>query len=135
MEIQQVKEMTNDHGKKWLDMWFNDKEILGVEVGGDNKSRKEFTIIYNSVTRNWRTGEIVNEEVCTAVLPNKETNNNGCCFFGNLQHFAMNYAAGLSGVRLRMSNNGRLIWPVWYTEKDDFLRWKKYYDEMMQKYS
>ena len=48
---------------------------------------------------------------------------------------SMCYAEGKTNVRLRLCNSGKLMWPVWYTEKEDFLQWKKFYDEMMQKYS
>ena len=136
MELQQVKEMTNDYGKKFLDFWFKEKEILGVERGGNNNCRKEFTIVYVSENLDWHTGKVTSTEICTAVLPDKDSKNDGCCFFGDLQHFSMVYAEEKSGVRLRMNpQNCKLMWPVWYTEEKDFLRWKSYYDEMMKKYS
>lgn len=125
MELQQVMAMTNDHGKKFLNMWFAKKNIIGVEKTESNVCRKEFTIIYSELKG----------DIFTAVLPCAETTNNGCCFFGNLEHFAMCYAEGKSGVRLRLRNSGKLMWPVWYTEEEDFARWKACYDEMMQKYS
>jgi hypothetical protein len=125
MEKEKVYQMTNDHGKRFLNDWFLSKEILGIERTESNISRKEFTIIYRYPDGN----------ICAAVLPDESTINNGCCFFGDLQHFAMCYAEGKTNVRLRLCNSGKLMWPVWYTEKEDFLQWKKFYDEMMQKYS
>ena len=135
MELQQVKEMTNDFGKKFLDTWFKGCTILGYERTESDKSRKEFTIIHVSVNKDWRTGKVLSQEVCAAILPDNDTKDDGTCFFGDLKHFAMCYAEGKSGVRLRLRSNGHLMWPVWYTEREDFLRWKSFYDEMMQKYS
>lgn len=127
MELQQVKEMTNDFGKKFLDSYFKGYDIVGIERE-HGESRNEFMIIYTYIYKN-------EKKVCAAVLPNKNSRNDGTCFFGDLKHFAMCYAEDKSGVRLHLQNNGHLMWPVWYTEKEDFLRWKKFYDEMMQKYS
>ena len=45
MELQQIKQMTNDHGKKFLDMWFAKTNIIGGEKTKSNIGRKEFTII------------------------------------------------------------------------------------------
>lgn len=117
--------MTNEHGKKFLNTWFAKKNIIGIEKTESNVSRKEFTIIYSELK-----GKIL-----TAVLPCVESPDNGCCFFGDIGHFAMCYAEGKSGVQLRLRNNGNLMWPAWYTEKEEFLRWKTFYDEIMQKYS
>lgn len=127
--------MTNEHGKKFLESYFKGREILGVEVTESNKGRREFTMLYVSVNKDWNTGKVKGKEVCAAILPDKDTRDDGTCFFGNLRHFAMCYAEDLSGVRLRLQNNGHLMWPVWYTEREDFLRWKSFYDEMMQKYA
>ena len=127
MELQQVKQMTNDFGKKFLDTYFKSYEIIGVERE-HGASRNEFIIVY---TYMWK-GE---RKVSTAVLPNKDSKDDGTCFFGDLKHFAMYHAEDKSGVRLRLQNNGQLMWPVWYTDREDFLRWKSFYDEMMRKYS
>lgn len=135
MELQQVKEMTNVHGKKFLDMWFKDCKILGIEIGGSNSCRKEFTLVYESVNHDRYSGKITGTEICTAVLPNKDSSNDGCCFFGDIEHFAMVYAEEKANVRLRMNYNCKLMWPVWYLEKEDFLRWKSFYNEMIRKYS
>lgn len=123
MELQKIMEMTNGHGKEFL-RWFENCSILGTEVTEENSSRKEFTFIYRHE----------DGKVCAAVLPVKESSNNGCCCFGNLEHFAMAYAAGKSGIRL-LPRKGGFMWPVWYTEQKDFERWRAFYDEIIEKYS
>lgn len=127
MELKDLMSMTNEHGRKFLDMWFKtftSKELLGIERTESNILRKEFTIVY-----------LGSDSVRTAVLPDASTTNKGCCFFGDLQHFAMCYAEEKSGIHLRLGNNGHLMWPWWYTEKEDYLRWKGFYNEMFKKYS
>ena len=122
MDIQQLKEMTNDYGKKFVG-WIENNRILGVEITESNQLRNEFTVLYES-----------QNGVYTAILPNKDDKNDGCCFFGDLQHFAMCYAAGKTGLITKWMGH-KMIWPAWYTEKELFDEWKRHYDSMMQKYS
>lgn len=121
---EKVLEMTNDFGKKFFG-WISKYEILGIERTPSDDLRKEFTVIFRDS----------DSCVCAAIFPDACTNNDGCCFFGDLEHFAMRYAEQMAGVTLRLRNNGHLMWPVWYLTEEDFLRWKKFYDEMKQKYS
>ncbi len=124
MQLQEIMEMTNEYGKKFLSSYLKNADFLGIEKTESNISRKEFTLITKE-----------RGKIYAAILPDKGTNDDGSCFFGDLNHFAMCYAEGKSGIRLHLQNSGKLMWPVWYTEKEDFLRWKKIYDEMMQKYA
>lgn len=121
---QTILGMTNEAGKKFF-RWIEKYDILGIEKTNSDISRKEFTVIYRDS----------DSCVRAAIFPDSSTTNDGTCFFGDLKHFAMCYAEEKAGVRLRLRNNGSLYWPAWYLEKEDFLRWKKFYDEMMQKYS
>lgn len=122
--MEEILSMTNEAGRKFC-RWLKDYEILGTERTPDNISRKEFTVIYRNKER----------AVCTAVLSDKDNKDDGSCFFGDLRHFAMCYAQQMAGVSLRQMYNGALAWPVWYLNENDFLRWKGFYDGMMQKYS
>lgn len=123
MELKEIESMTNNHGKKFLG-WLAGCNILGVERTETNICRKEFTLVYEG-----KSG------VMTAVLSDRGTENDGNCFYGNLEHFAMNFAAEKSGIRLKLRNSGNIMWPAWYTSQEDFNRWKVFYDEIMQKYS
>lgn len=126
MEFAEVYSMTNSHGRKFLDMWFRNYEFLGVEITPSNVSRNEFTLVFRDT----------DGEIRAAILPDSKKNDDGTCFYGDLKRFSMIYAEEKSGVKLRMNmNNCQLIWPVWYTNETDFLRWKVFYDEMMKKYS
>ena len=125
MELQKIKEMTNDHGKKFLDMWFTKKEILGVEKTKSNIGRKEFTIVYREL----------GGDIRTAVLPCSENSNDGCCFFGNLEYFVRFYALEQNNIKVKWSNNGNVMWPVWYTSKEDFQRFLRTYKALEAKYS
>jgi hypothetical protein len=122
--MEEILSMTNEAGRRFC-AWLKDCEILGTERTPDNISRKEFTVIFKDKERAIRT----------AVLSDKESNDDGSCFFGDLYHFACNYAAQMAGVKLRISTYGKIAWPIWYLNENDFLRWKGFYDEMMQKYS
>ena len=124
MEKEKVLSMTNEFGKKFFG-WISKYEILGIEKTDSNISRKEFTVIFKDS----------DSCVRAAIFPDADTKDDGTCLFGDLKHFAMCYAEQMSGVRLRLTNSGHLYWPVWYLGEEDFLRWKKFYDEMMQKYS
>lgn len=121
---EKILEMTNDYGKKFFG-WISKYEMLGIEKTTNNISRHEFTVIFRDSDNCVRA----------AIFPDADTTNDGTCFFGDLEHFSMCYAEEKANVRLRLRNNGHLYWPVWYLEKEDFLRWKKFYDEMKQKYS
>ena len=116
--------MTNDFGIKFFS-WISRYEILGIEKTPSNEKRKEFTVLFRNS----------DNQVCAAVFPDASTKNDGTCFFGDLEHFSMCYAEQMAGVTLRLRNNGHLMWPAWYLSEEDFLRWKKFYDEMKQKYS
>jgi hypothetical protein len=122
---EKVLEMTNDAGKKFFRGCIEKYDILGIETTPSNISRKEFTIVYRDSDGCIRT----------AILPDSSTNNDGTCFFGDLKHFSMCYAEEKANVHLRLTNSGHLYWPAWYLNEEDFLRWKKFYNEMMQKYS
>lgn len=124
MEFIEVYNKTNNHGKKFLDTWFKNSEILGIEITESNKLRREFTIVYKAVVG-----------FATAILPLSTENCDSCCFFGDIEHFSMIFAEEKANVKLKLRNNGRLLWPVWYLKKEDFLRWEKYYNEMVKKYS
>ena len=121
---EKILSMTNDFGKKFFS-WISRYEILGIEKTPSDERRKEFTVIFRDSDGCVRT----------AIFPDADSTNDGTCFFGDLEHFSMCYAEEKANVRLRLRNNGHLYWPVWYLEKEDFLRWKKFYDEMKQKYS
>lgn len=112
MELQQIKQMTNDHGKKFLDMWFAKKDIIGVESTKSNILRKEFTIIYRELKG----------DVHTAILPCAETSDDGCCFFGDIKYFNILYALEQNNITPKWGNNGYVMWPVWYTSKEEFSR-------------
>lgn len=122
--MEEILSMTNEAGRKFC-RWLKDCEILGTERTPDNISRGEFTVIYKNRER----------AILAAVLSDTDNKNDGSCFYGDLYHFACNYAAQMVGVQLRTNTFGKIAWPVWYLKEDEFLRWKKYYDEMMQKYS
>ena len=121
---EKILEMTNEYGKKFFS-WISKYDILGIERTENNILRQEFTVIFRDS----------DSCVRAAVFPDASTKNDGTCFFGDLEHFSMCYAEQKAKVRLRLRNNGHLMWPVWYLSEDDFLRWKKFYDEMKQKYS
>ena len=121
---EKILSMTNDFGKKFFS-WISRYEILGIEKTPSDETRKEFTVIFRDSDGCVRA----------AIFPDADSTNDGTCFFGALEHFSMCYAEEKANVRLRLRNNGHLYWPVWYLEKEDFLRWKKFYDEMKQKYS
>lgn len=125
MELQQIKQMTNDHGKKFLDMWFAKKDIIGVEKTKSNIGRKEFTIIYRELKGN----------VHTAILPCAETSNDGCCFFGDIKYFNILYALEQNNINPKWRNNGYVMWPVWYTSEEEFSRFLTTYKELEAKYS
>ena len=121
---EKILSMTNDFGKKFFS-WISRYEILGTEKTPSNEMRKEFTVIFRDSDGCIRA----------AIFPDAETENDGTCFYGDLEHFSMSYAEQKAKVHLRLRNNGNLMWPVWYLSEEDFLRWKKFYDEMKQKYS
>lgn len=121
---EKVLSMTNDFGKKFFG-WISKYDIIGIERTPTNDLRKEFTVLFKDS----------DGQIRAAIFPDACTNDNGCCFFGDLEHFAMCYAEQMSGVRLHLRNNGNLMWPVWYLSEKDFLRWKRFYDEMKKKYS
>ena len=125
MELQQIKKMTNDHGKKFLDMWFAKKNIIGVEKTKSNIGRKEFTIIYRELKG----------DVHTAILPCAETSNDGCCFFGDIKYFNILYALEQNNINPKWTNNGYVMWPVWYTSEEEFARFLTTYKELEAKYS
>jgi hypothetical protein len=121
---EKILSMTNDYGKKFFS-WISKYEMLGIERTDNNVSRKEFTVIFRDSDGCVRA----------AIFPDADTANDGTCFFGDLEHFAMCYAEEKAKVRLRLNYNGHLYWPVWYLNEEDFLRWHKFYKEMKQKYS
>ena len=123
MEKEKVLSMTNEFGKKFFG-WISKYDILGIEKTPSNISRKEFTVIFRDSDNCVRA----------AIFPNADTKDDGTCFFGDLKHFAMCYAEQMANVNLRLRNSGQLMWPVWYLNENDFLRWKKFYDEMISKY-
>ena len=125
MELQEIMEMTNDHGKNFLKTWFAKKRILGVEMSKSNIRRKEFTIIYRELLGNIRT----------AVLPNAETFNDGCCFFGDIEYFTRLYALEKNNINPKWRIDGDIIWPVWYTTKEEFEKFLSTYKELKKRYS
>ena len=125
MELQQIKQMTNDHGKKFLDMWFAKKDIIGIEKTKSNIGRKEFTIIYRELKG----------DVHTAILPCTETSDDGCCFFGDIKYFNILFALEQNNINPKWRNNGYVMWPVWYTSEEEFSRFLATYKELEAKYS
>lgn len=126
MELQQIKEMTNDHGKKFLDSWhFENKEILGVENTKSNILRKEFTIIYRELQG----------DIYTAILPCAETSNDGCCFFGDIKYFNILFALEQNNIQPKWNPTGYVMWPVWYTSKEELQKFLSTYKELEAKYS
>ena len=125
MEFADVYNMTNDHGKNFLNMWFRKKEILGVEKRDDNCSRNEFTIIYREL----------NGGIFTAILPCADSKNDGSCFFGDFEYFNILYSLEKNGITPKWNPNGYVMWPVWYTTKESFEKFLGTYKEMRIKYS
>ena len=125
MELRQVMAMTNDHGKKFLASWFAKKDILGIEKTASNVSRKEFTIVYRELKGDIRT----------AILPCAETSDDGCCFFGDMEYFTILYALEQNNIKPLWKNNGYVMWPVWYTTKEEFEKFLSTYKELKMKYS
>ena len=123
-----VYAMTNDFGKKFLNDWFKKYDIIGVEEDTDNL-RKEFFIIYK-YPQNTTNGF----GIAVAVLPQKDSINDGCCFFGDLDYFARIHACNKVGLKILWMPNGTPMWPVWYADKENFLKFKKVYDELKGKY-
>lgn len=124
---EKVYAMTNDFGKKFLNDWFKKYDIIGVEEDVDNL-RKEFFIIYKIPTKN-------SFELAAAVLPMKNSTNDGTCFYGGFEYFARIYATKKVGIKTRWMANGDVMWPVWYTDKEEFIKFKKVYDELKAKYN
>lgn len=126
---EKVYAMTNDFGKKFLNTWFKKYEIVGIECERESSnSRQEFIIVYKIPTKN-------GFELATAVLPMKESTNDGTCFFGGFEYFARIYATEKVGIKTRWMANGNVMWPVWYTDKEKFCEFKKVYDELKAKYN
>jgi len=116
---EKILAMTNDFGKRFFG-WIEKYDILGIERSPSNISRKEFTVVY-------RNSE---GKINTAVFPDADTNENGTCFFGSLDHFSRSYAAGMA--KCPMNYSGSRDVPMF---EKDWSSWKRYYDEMMRKYS
>ena len=82
-----VLALCNEASQAFVEIWINSEEqadikYLGIERTEDNRSRKEFTLIYSQFDR-YNNKEIVS----TAVLSDAGTKG-GACFFGGLSHFA-----------------------------------------------
>ena len=81
-----VLALCNEPSQAFVERWINSEEqadikYLGIERTEDNRSRKEFTLIYSQFDR-YNNKEIVS----TAVLSDAGTKG-AACFFGGLSHF------------------------------------------------
>ena len=82
-----VLALCNEPSQAFIERWINSEEhadikYLGIERTEDNRSRKEFTLIYSQFDR-YNNKEIVS----VAVLSDAGTKG-VACFFGDLSHFA-----------------------------------------------
>ena len=82
-----VLALCNEASQAFVEIWINSEEqadikYLGIERTEDNRSRKEFTLIYSQFDR-YNNKEIVS----VAVLSDAGTKG-VACFFGDLSHFA-----------------------------------------------
>ena len=112
MEFNEIYNLTNNHGKKFLKTWFQKKRLLGVERRESDIVRKEFTLIYQELKG----------DVHTAVLPCADSNEDGCCFFGDFEYWNILYSLGKHNIQPKWNPNGYVMWPVWYTSQEEFLK-------------
>lgn len=84
-----VLALCNEPSQAFIETWINSDhkneniKYLGIERTENNKSRKEFTLIYSEFDQyNKKT------VILAAVLSDAGTKNDGSCFFGDLSHFA-----------------------------------------------
>lgn len=118
-----IYEMTNAAGRKFLDGCMKSAHLIGVEVSPSNITRKEFSVVY-----------VANGQKYVCVLPDAGTKNDGSCIFGTLERFAIITALERAGLKI-VWRSGNPMWPVWYTDKDEFARFKREYDNIKRKYS
>lgn len=82
-----VLALCNEQSQALVETWINSEEqadikYLGIERTEDNRSRKEFTLIYSLFDR------YNNKEIILAAVLSDAGTKGGACFFGDLSHFA-----------------------------------------------
>ena len=82
-----VLALCNEPSQSFVEIWINSEEqadikYLGIERTEDNRSRKEFTLIYSLFDR------YNNKEIILAAVLSDAGTKGGACFFGDLSHFA-----------------------------------------------
>lgn len=123
---EQVISLTNEHGKRFI-VWITgldyfgkhvEAELLSVVRTDSNKQRKEFTLIYKRKTE---------DKAHTAIFPDCGTKNDGCCFFGDINHFAETVANHIFGI-----SDSRYAWRF---SDEDFNRYWKTVDSIVKRYA
>ena len=128
MEKRDVCRLTNEYGKRFVEDWLKNYEILGVEQHG-SANRQEFDVIYR------RTDKTIG----VAVLPNHDSKNDGSCFFGDFDYYVIVYALEYAGIPIKWPSacTGRSypIHPAWYEDDEKKLaKYREAYAELYNKY-
>lgn len=121
MELKEIFPLTNEQGRKFLS-YLQGARLLGIGQTEENKSRKEFYVVYvrGSVPR-------------VAILPTKESPDDGSCFFGTLDYFAVVAACNKIGVRVFWQRYDRPMFPEW-AGKEKYAQYKREYDNFITKF-
>lgn len=108
MKRQEILDKTNEYGKDFVNRWLKNYEILGTDQLNSSLSRKEFEVIYR------RTDNTVG----VAVLPEKDSTDDGTCFFGDLKYYALVLALEVARIEIKWppacTGNSYPVWPTWY---------------------
>lgn len=127
MERQNVLNQTNEYGKQFVSHCLKNYEILGIERHKSSAERNEFDVIYK------RTDNTVG----VAVLPEKDSKNDGTCFFGDIKYYAIVYALEFAEIKIiwppACTGNSYPVWPTWYEHDAEKLKiFNHAYNRIMQ---
>lgn len=120
-----VLALCNEPSQAFVERWINSEEqadihYLGIERTEDNRSRKEFTLIYSQFDR-YNNKEIIS----IAVLSDAGTQG-AACFFGGLSHFARVQA----NKRFHLSDSRK----AWGLSNEDFRAYWQTVETIENKY-
>lgn len=115
---EQVCSLTNEHGKKFVNMYLKNVRFDAIIKTDNNKSRKEFTLVFKFDSEN---------HISCAILPISTSIDNGCCFFGDINHFAETVANHIFGI-----TDSRYAWRF---SDEDFNRYWKTVDSIVKRYT
>lgn len=121
---EKILSMTNEYGKKFVANLLGRYKFLGIEEKDDN--RKEIFVIVER-----------DEKIYAIVLPMASSIDDGCCFFGSLDYFAIIQANNKAGLKTYWSVSDNPIHPKWYLGHDDekLHAFVKEYRRILDKYS